>query len=129
MVNKFLEFSSGQHLLPTRFEIIEVQPSIFMLKTKDSNTELIGALDKWLKKNYLMKESEYSAMLRRRSGPMGQVLSEGMTSDFNVDQMVISETGVGVSGIRDGSAWDDDAIQQLIVGPRPNLEEMIEETD
>ncbi len=100
-----------------------------MLKTKQSCAQLFQTLDNWLQRNYLVKESVYSAMLWERSSSMRQVLSEGITSDFNVDQMEMTESMVGVNNILDESVWDDDAIQQLVVGPRRNLEEMIEETD
>jgi hypothetical protein len=58
---------------------------------------------------------------------MGQVLSEGITSDFDVDQMDMIESMIGVNNILDESVWDDDATRQLVVGPRRNLEEMIKE--
>jgi WD40 repeat protein len=60
---------------------------------------------------------------------MRQVLSEGITSDINVDQMDMTESKVGVNSIPDESVWDDDATRQLVVGPPRNLEEMIVEAD
>jgi hypothetical protein len=60
---------------------------------------------------------------------MRQVLSEGITSDFNVDQIDMTESKVGVNSILDESVWNDDAIRQLVVGPCQNLEEMTEEPD
>jgi hypothetical protein len=101
-------------LLPTRFEITKVEPSIFMLKAKDSNTELVGTLEKWLRKNYSMGESGYGNMLWKRSGSTGRVLSECITSDFIVDQIDITESIVGVGSIRDESVCDEYAIRQLM---------------
>jgi hypothetical protein len=57
------------------------------------------------------------------------VLSEGISSDFNVDQVDMTQSMVGVNNILDESVWDEDAIRQLVVGPRRNLEEMIEEAE
>ena len=101
MASKFLEISSGKGLPPQRCEITEVEPDIFMLKTKESHIGLLEYLDIWLQKNYRMKQSVYSDLLWDRPSPMRQVLSAGETSILNVDQ----------------------------VGPRRNLEEMSEETD
>jgi hypothetical protein len=129
MTPKFIEISSGQNLPPKKFEIVEVQKDHFMLKTKESHAGLLQTLDKWLQRNYSMEESAYSAMLWDRSTSMRQVLSEGITSDFNLDQMGMNESIVDVSSIDSESFWDDDAIGQLVVGPRRNLEEMIEEAD
>ena len=60
---------------------------------------------------------------------MGQVLSKGITSDFNVDQMEMTESKVSVNNIPDESVCDDYSIQRLVVGPRRNLEEIIVEAD
>jgi WD40 repeat protein len=68
-------------------------------------------------------------MLWDRSTSMRQVLSEGITSDFNLDQMGMNESIDDVYSILSESFWDDDAIGQLVVGPRRNLEEMIGEAD
>jgi hypothetical protein len=100
-----------------------------MLKTKESHADLLQTLDKWLKTYYSIRESAYSAMVRERSSLMGQVLSEGIISDFNVDQMDMIESRVSVNNILDESVCNDDSIRQLVVGPRRNLEEMIEESD
>jgi hypothetical protein len=126
---KFIEISSGQNLPIKKFEIVEVQKDNFMLKTKESHADLLQTLDKWLQTYYSIGESAYSAMLWERSSCMGQVLSEGITSDFNIDQMDMTESRVGVNNILDESVWDEDAIRQLVVGPRRNVEEMTEETD
>jgi hypothetical protein len=117
MTPKFIEIASGQNLPPKIFEIIEVQKDIFMLKTKESHAHLHQTLDNWLQTYYRMGESDYSAMLRERSSSMRQVLSEGITSDSNVDQMEMTESRVGVNNILDESFWDDDAFRQLVVGP------------
>jgi hypothetical protein len=129
MTPKFIEIGSGQNLNPNIFEIVEVQKDHFMLKTKKSHAGLLQTLDKWLQRNYSIGESAYSAMVWDRSSSMRQVLSEGITSDFNVDQMEMTESMVGVNNILDESVCDDDAIGQLVVGPCQNLEEMTEEPD
>ncbi len=129
MTPKFIEIGSGQNLPPKKFEIIEVQKDHFMLKTKESHAHLHQTLDNWPQTYYSMGESVYGAMLWERSSSMRQVLSEGVTSDSNVDQMEMTESRVGVNNILDESVWDDDAFQQLVVGPRRNLEEMTEEPD
>ncbi len=100
-----------------------------MLKSKESHADLLQTLDKWLQRNYSIGESAYSAMLWDRSSSMRQVLSEGITSDFNVDQMEMTESMVGVNNILDESVCDDDAIGQLVVGSRRNLEELTKEPD
>ena len=129
MPPKFIEIGSGQNLPPKKFEIVEVQKDHFMLKTKESHADLLQTLDKWLQRYYSMGESLYSAMLCKRSSSMRQVLSEGICSDFNNDQMDMTESMVGVNKILDESVCDDDAIGQLVVGPCQNLEEMTEEPD
>ncbi len=58
---------------------------------------------------------------------MRQVLSEWYTSDFDVDQMGMTESMVGFNYILDEPVWNDDAIGELVVGPRRNLEVMVEE--
>jgi WD40 repeat protein len=103
MACKFLEISSGQNLLPTRFEITEVELNIYMLKTQDSNAGLLRTLDKWLKRNYSVKEPGYIDMLWERSSSMRQVLSEGVASELNEDQMGITGSIVGVNEIHDES--------------------------
>ena len=107
---KFLEISSGQNLPSSEFEIVEVEKNIFMLKTQISHVRLLGTLEMWLESNYSVEESSYSDMLLKRSSSMRQVLSEDMTSDFNLDQMAITESMVENS-------------------PRPDLESMIEKAD
>jgi WD40 repeat protein len=129
MTPKFIEIGSGQNLPPKKFEIVEVQNDIFMLKTKESHAGLLKTLDKWLKTYYSIGESLYSAMLRDRSSSIRQVLSEGITSDFNVDQMDMTESRVDVNNILDQSVWDDDSIRQLVLGPSRNQEEMKEQAD
>jgi hypothetical protein len=87
MTPKFIEITSGQNLPSKKFEIVEVQKDNFMLKSKESHADLLRTLDNWLQRNYSIGESAYSAMLWDRSSSMRQVLHEGITSDFNVDQM------------------------------------------
>jgi hypothetical protein len=87
-------------LLPTRLEIFEVEKGIFILKTKNSHVGLLGALEEWLNSNNLIGEPCYKDMIWERSSSMRQMLSE-----------------------------DDDSIRGLMVGPHPNLEEMIEQAD
>ena len=60
---KFLEISPGENSPPVRFEIISVEPDIFMLKTQESSRSLLETLDKWLQKNHPMSESGYTDML------------------------------------------------------------------
>jgi hypothetical protein len=67
MTPKFIEISSGKNSLPTRFEIVEVEKDIFMLKTKDSH---VGLLKTLLKNNDSIDESSYSVMLCERSSSM-----------------------------------------------------------
>jgi hypothetical protein len=99
MTCKFLEISSGQDLLPNKFEIVEVQNGTFMLKTEISHFGLLETLEKWLKiDHFSMEQSSYSDMLWKRSSSMRQRPSE-----------------------------DNDAILGLVVGPHLNLEETIEE--
>ena len=129
MTPKFIEIGSGQNLPPKIFEIIEVQKDHFMLKTKESHAHLHQTLDNWLQTYYSMGESDYSAMLWERSSSMRQVLSEGITSHFNVNQMDMTESMVGVNNILDESVWDNDAIRKLVVGPRRNLEAIVKEAD
>ena len=99
MAHKFIEIGSGQNLPPKKFEIVEVQKDNFMLKTKESCAQLFQTLDNWLQTYYSIGESGYSAMLWERSSSMRQVLSEGITSDINVDQMKMTESKVGVKNI------------------------------
>lgn len=73
---KFLEISSGRNLLPTKFEIVEVEKNTFMLKTKVSYFGLLRTLNKWLKSNYFMEELSYRGELWDRSSSMRQKLSE-----------------------------------------------------
>jgi hypothetical protein len=129
MTPKFIEIGSGQNLPPKIFEIVEFQKDHFMLKTKEYHADLLQTLDKWLQTYYSMGESAYSAMLWERSSSMRQVLSEGINSDSNVDRVNMPQSKVGVNNILGESVCDDDAIGQLVVGSRLNLEEMIEEAD
>ena len=101
MASKFLEISSGQNLLPTRFEITEVELDVYMLKTRDSHSGLLPTLDKWLKSNYLLGEPEYIDMLWERSSSMRPVLSECAAPDFDVDQIGMTGPTVGVNNIPD----------------------------
>jgi hypothetical protein len=61
MTSKFLEICSGENLPPTKFEIVEVQKNIFMLKTKDSHSGLLETLQNWLQKNDSMGDSLFIA--------------------------------------------------------------------
>jgi hypothetical protein len=90
MVCKFLEISSGQNKRPNRFEIVEVEKDIYVLKTKNSHIGLVGTLDKWLKNNYSLRESSYSDMLGKRTSSPGNLLRKGVSQDLNVDYMGIS---------------------------------------
>jgi hypothetical protein len=72
---KFLENSSGRNLLPTKFEIVEVEKNTIMLKTKVSHFGFLRTLDKWLKSNYFMEELSYRGKLWDRSSSMRQWLS------------------------------------------------------
>ena len=54
---------------------------------------------------------------------------EGIASDFNVDQIDMTDSRFGDKNIIDESVQDDDAIRQLIVDPTLNLEEIVEEKD
>ena len=129
MIPEFIEIGSGQNLPPKKFEIVEVQKNHFMLKTKESHAQLFQTLDNWIQTYYSMGESDYSAMLWERSSSMRQVLGEGITSDFNDDQMEMTESMVGVNNILDKSVCDDDAFRQHVVGPCRYLEEMTGEPD
>jgi hypothetical protein len=84
MASKFLEISSGKELPRRGCEIIEVEPNIFMLKTKESYVGLLESLEMWLEKNYRMEESEYNDILWQRSSSMMQVLSECLSTEMNV---------------------------------------------
>ena len=68
MACKFLEIGSGQNLPAKRFEIVEVEKNIFMLKTEDSHVGLVGTIQKWLKSNNSL--GDYSHMLWGRSRSM-----------------------------------------------------------
>ena len=116
-------------MLTTRFEITEVELGVFMLKTRDSHAGLLRTLDNWVKSNYSLGEPGYTDLLWERSSSMIPLLSECAAPDFNVDQIGMTGRTVGVNNIPDESAWDDDAIRGLVVGPRGNLEEMVEEAD
>ena len=70
MASKFLEIGPGQNLLPTRFEILEVQKNIYRLKTKNSHVGLNETLKKWLKSNNTMGESVFTDMLLERGNSM-----------------------------------------------------------
>jgi hypothetical protein len=84
MASKFLEISSGKKLPRRGFEIIEVDPNIFMLKTKESHVGLLEFLEMWLEKNYRMEESEYKDILWQRSSSMIQVPSERLSPEMTV---------------------------------------------
>jgi hypothetical protein len=87
MNEKFLEISSGKDLPPKRFEITEVEPNIYWLKTKESNAEFVETLASWLKENCSMGESRYGEMLWERYSSMRQVLSEDINSHF-LEEMI-----------------------------------------
>jgi WD40 repeat protein len=91
MTCKLLEISSGKDLPPKRFEITEVEANIFMLKTKESKTELVETLDKWLQSNYSLRESGYGEMLYDRSSSMRQVLSDDVTPDFHEEMIEVAD--------------------------------------
>ena len=89
MTGKFIEISSGQDLLPTRYEIVAVEKNTYMLKTRDSYLGLFGTLEKWLENNNSMRESSYRIMLSERLRSMRKLLSESVTSDLSVDHLDI----------------------------------------
>jgi WD40 repeat protein len=62
-----------------------------MLKTKESKTELVETLDKWLQSNYSLRESGYGEMLYDRSSSMRQVLSDDVTPDFHEEMIEVAD--------------------------------------
>jgi hypothetical protein len=129
MSAKVLEISSGANLPPKRFEITEVEPNIFMLKTIESTRELVVTLEKWLQKYFLMGEPGYSGMLWERSSSMRQVLSEGIFRDLDVNSMSMGTSIACGNNSLDESIWHGDTFRKSVAGPRGNLEEMVEEAD
>ena len=47
MSHKILEVYSGNNMVPKKFEIVEVQQGIFMLKSRESTAKLRETLNKW----------------------------------------------------------------------------------
>ena len=76
MNSKILKIGSGHNTPPNKFEIVEVEKNVFMLKTKISHFGLAAILEKWLNSNTSMEELSYCDMLWKKSRSTSQVLIE-----------------------------------------------------
>jgi hypothetical protein len=129
MSYKVLEVSSGNNMVPKKYELVEVQQNIFMLKSRESTAKLRETLNKWLQKNYSITELDYSDMLYNRSSSMRHILSEGSSRDVDIGSMTMTESRVALKNIHDGPVFDNDAVLELMAGPRRNLENAKEQVD